>query len=375
MKLLKVTLSILALFVVVAALAIAALFMFADPSQLKPMITQTVKAQTGYDLKINGKLSWSLYPSLGVNVDDMVLTAPNTNTAFMSLTKVHFSVDLAALLRGTHQLNGGLYIGDAKLMKLHLSSIHADMRFVQGVLTIQPMTASIYGGQLSGSVQGSNLAVLPKWQWDMTVTHANIQSLLSDVNGADAKLTISADGNLHFQGQTQGANGDALFQNVKGTGSYSLNQGKLKAIDINYLLETADALLNKQRIATPENVKETTFDKLTGDIDLNNGVLTSNNLVLTAPTFTTKGDVRLSLNNRAIDAQLEIDSTQALKTQFNIPVLIGGTVMQPNVQLDMARINQVVAKQQYDKVKAKVQEKVKDLSGKANKFIQNLIGQ
>lgn len=375
MKILKVTLSILILFVVVAALAVTALFMFADPNQLKPVIAKAVKTQTGYDLVMNGNLTWSLYPNLGVNAADMSLTAPNTKTAFMSLSKVHFSVDLRALLQGSHQLTGSLYIADANMMKLRLSNIHAAMQFNQGVLAIQPITASVYGGELKGKVQGSNLSALPSWQWDMTVSHANLQTLLADVNGADAKLTIAADANLSFQGQTQGNNGETLYQNVKGTGTYALSQGSIKAIDINYLLQTADALLNKQRIAAPDNMNETAFNSLTGAIRLDNGVLTSTDLSLSAPTFTTKGDLRYTLSTKAVDAHLNIDSTEALKTQFDVPVLVGGTVMQPKVQLDMARINQAVAKQQFEKVKTKVQEQVKELSGKANKFIQNLIGQ
>lgn len=375
MKILRTTLSILVLLIVVLALAIAALFMFADPNQLKPVLEKTVKAETGYTLTMNGALSWSLYPELGVKMADLALTAPNASQSFVKASDIHLAVNLRSLLQGQHQLNGDLYIGDATLMKLHLTAIHAAMHFDQGVLTINPFTADLYRGKLSGTVSGSQFSTIPAWKWDMTVTNANIQDLLADVNGKDAKLSLNADGSLRFRGETHGQTGEALMQNVTGTGAYSLKQGKLSAIDINYLLQTADALLNKQTVAAPENMKETTFDRLTGSINLENGELISNGIELNAATFTARGDLNLGLQNRDIDLRLNIQSTQALKTQFTIPVLVTGTVMNPNVQLDVASINQMVAKQQLERVKTKVQEKVKDLSGKADAFMKRLMGQ
>lgn len=374
MKILRTALSILVLFLVVAILAIAALFMFADPNQLKPVIQKAVKTQTGYNLTMSGSLSWSFYPVMGVKMADLSLTAPNTAQPFVKANDISLALNLRSLLQGQHELNGELVIADATLMKLHLTAIHAAMHFNQGVLSIQPLTADLYQGELTGTVTGSALNTVPAWQWDMTVSGANIQDLLADVNGKDAKLTLNADGSLRFRGQTHGQTGEALMQNVTGTGVYSLKQGKLTAIDINYLLQTADALINKQTVAPPVNLKETTFDRLSGAINLQAGVLTSNNIELNAPTFTARGDLSLGLQARDINAHLSIQSTQALKTQFNVPVLITGTVMNPNVQLDMARINQAVAKQQLEQVKAKVQEKVKDLSGKADAFMKRLMG-
>lgn len=375
MKILRTTLSIIVLLIVVLALAIAALFMFADPNKLKPVIEKTVKTQTGYNLTMNGSLSWSFYPEIGVKMADLTLTAPNASQPFVKASDIHLAVNVRSLLQGQHELNGNLYIGDATLMKLHLTSIHAAMSFNQGVLTINPLTATLYNGTLSGTVSGSQFSSIPAWKWDMSVTGADIKDLLADVNGKDAKLTLDADGSLRFRGETHGQTGEALMQNVTGSGAYSLKQGKLSAIDINYLLQTADALLNKQTVAAPENMKETTFDRLTGGINLENGVLTSNGIELNAAAFTARGDLSLGLQNRDVDLRLSIQSTQALKTQFTVPVLVTGTVMNPNVQLDVASINQMVAKQQLDRVKTKVQEKVKDLSGKADAFMKRLMGQ
>lgn len=374
MKIIRVSLSVLLLLVVVLALAGIALVVFTDPNDLKPIIADEVKSQTGYELAMNGRLSWSFYPHFGVKMDDMALLAPQSDEPFLKLQGIHVGVELPSLLRGQHVLKGDLAIASVQLMNLHLQSVRAALHFDNGVLTINPLTAYLYNGTLTGVVSGRAFSTLPSWTWDVTVNHADLKTLLADVNGTDAKLTLGGDGSVHFTGESSGKSGDDLFNHMQGSGVYSLKNGEVKAIDLNYLLLTADALLNKQTITVPENLNATNFDHLSGAFTVQNGIFTTNNLELQAPTFVTKGDVSLHLLTRAISAHLNIDSTKALKTKFMVPVLITGDLTKPDVRLDMASINQTIARQQLERVKVKVQEKVKALSVKANDFFHKMIG-
>ncbi len=374
MKFIRITLSILALFVVVVALGISAIIFFADPNQLKPMIAEAVKTQTGYDLAMNGNLSWSFYPRFGVKMQTMALSAPGAKAPFVELNNVSMAVDVGAFLKGQHQLNGNLYIAELQLMKTHMSAVNAGLHFNQGVLTIDPFTAHLYDGQLTGVIHGATLSTTPAWDWDVTVTQVDMNRLLADVNGADARLTIDGNGSLRFKGTTTGKTGDALFDNINGTGAYSLLNGKVKAVDINYLIQTADALLNKQTIAVPAKMDETAFDRLSGTFTVKNGIFTSNDLDLMAAAFTTKGDVNLQLLSREVSMHLNVASTQQLKTQWDVPVLITGNVTKPDVRLDMAAVNRAIAQKQIDAVKTKIQQKVKALSTKASDFFKKMMG-
>lgn len=374
MKIIRVGLSVLLLLALVLTLAGLAFIVFTDPNDLKPIIADEVKAQTGYEVAMNGRLSWSFYPHFGVKMDDAALLAPQSDEPFLKLQGINVGVDLPSLMRGEHVLKGDVAIANVELMKLHLQSVRAVLHFDHRELTINPFSAYLYNGTLTGVVSGRDFTTLPSWAWDVTLNHVDLKTLLSDVNGADAKLTLAGDGNVHFTGESSGKTGEALFNHMQGSGVYSLKNGEVQAIDLNYLLLTADALLNKQTITVPAQVNATNFDHLSGAFTVQNGILTTNNLELQAPTFVTKGDVSLQLTSRAISAHLNIDSTKALKTKFTVPVLITGDVMKPDVRLDMAAINQTIARQQIDRVKVKVQEKVKALSVKANDFFHKLIG-
>ena len=74
MKLLLKSLAVLIGFVVLALILLVLLF---DPNVFKPRIEALAREQ-GVALSINGDLGWTLWPSLGIDVNDVRLAARNT---------------------------------------------------------------------------------------------------------------------------------------------------------------------------------------------------------------------------------------------------------------------------------------------------------
>ena len=111
-----------------------------------------------------------------------------------------------------------------------------------------------------------------------------------------------------------------------------------------------------------------------GTFTVKNGIFTSSDLDLMAAAFTTKGDVNFQLLSRDVSMHLNEASTQKLKTQWEVPVLITGNVTKPDVRLDMAAVNRAIAQKQIDAVKVKIQQKVKALSTKASDFFKKMMG-
>ncbi len=64
------------LLVVLVAIAITLLVVFVKPEQLKPMIISKVKALTGQTLVMDGQLSWTFFPVLGVSAGHLALSNP-----------------------------------------------------------------------------------------------------------------------------------------------------------------------------------------------------------------------------------------------------------------------------------------------------------
>lgn len=374
-KIFRITSWIIVLFVAVCTLALGALYWFADPNKLKPVIANEVSKRTGYHLVIDGDLTWSLYPRIGVKAAHVTLTAPNQSKPFLDLKRMNIAVDAMQLLRGYSQLNGEVHIGEVTLLNVHLTSALVGLHWQEKILTLRPLQASLYGGSLNGFARAKNFSAVPAWNWDISLSHIEMQPFLRDANGNNAKLKLSGTGQLRLNASTQGINQDQMLCNLNGNTDFSIVNGAVEGIDLNYLVSTADALLNKTEIAVTENLNETEFSSLTGSLLINNGLAQTNNLLMNAENFRVKGQGSFQLPNQSLDLALQLQPEQT-QLQWDIPVLIRGALAGPNIQIDMRELNKQVVSRELNKAKDKLRETIKEkVPGKAGEALQKLLGQ
>lgn len=75
-KFLKLIGSLLAIIILVAVIGIIALVTFVSPNRFKPVLVEQVKKYTGRELVVDGDLSWSFFPYLGLKAGHMSLSNP-----------------------------------------------------------------------------------------------------------------------------------------------------------------------------------------------------------------------------------------------------------------------------------------------------------
>lgn len=372
MKIIRILLSILGLLIFVAIVAVAGLLFFVNPNKLKPVITEEVLKQTGYHLAIDGNLSWSFYPTVGVKVDHLTITAPQGSTPFVDAKNVTIATELSKLLHGEQVLQGDVNIGDMTIMHMHATGAHVKLIWQDHVLTLDPITAYLYSGTLEGKAHGKELSTIPSWGWDVELNQVQLKPLLQDVNGADSRVKIAGAGKVKISVATKGNTREQVLSNLNGVTIFSLNNGVIEGADLNYIVKSADAIINKQPIM-PEKQNLTTFESFTGGAVIKNGVAETSNLVLQASTFKTTGTGSVNLNYQAVNLQLQIAS-QNVQTKWEIPVLVTGSLNRPDVRLDTTELQKLVFQNDFDKVKNKVKNEVKNhIPGKAGEFIQNLL--
>lgn len=375
-KAFRILLWIALLFVIVGVLALAALYCFADPNKLKPVITSEVLKRTGYTLVIDGDLSWSVYPAFGVKAGHITLAEPNQSKPFLDLRRVNIAVEPLRLLRGVSKLRGEVHVTEVKLRNVRASSALVGLHWQDNTLTLRPIQASMYGGSLSGMARGKDFATTPAWNWDVSLSHVDMQPLLRDANGDNSKLKISGTGQVRINASTQGSDINQMLSNLNGNTDFSVQNGTVQGVNVNYYLKAADALLHKQSIEAPTDLNETAFDTLAGSMLINNGLAQTNNLLLTAATFKVKGQGSYNLPHQVIDLALQLESQQELNSQWEIPVIVKGPLARPDVRLDMRELNKIILANELDKVKSKVKEQIKEnVHGKAGEYLQNLIGE
>jgi uncharacterized protein involved in outer membrane biogenesis len=375
MKLLAKIATALLLLVIISVLAVVAFVLTIDPNKLKPILIQEVKARTGYQLQIDGPLSWSFYPHLSVKIEHMTLQLPNQTTPFMDVSETKVATDLSQLLRGRQVFKGDVTVSKLRFIDLHAEQVRMKVVWQHQVLNLPVIHASMYGGTLQATAEGRSLSAMPRWAWEAEWDQIQMLPLLQDINGPNAKLTLSGLAHMKFKGETQGLDREQMLSNLNGHNEFSIQNGTVQGMDINYLIQTADALINKQAVTPPLNLNQTAFTSLTGKANIERGIVDTHDLLLVSSTFLAKGDGRLNLMNQALQLQLQIKSQATLGTQWEIPILISGDITRPNVSLDRLELEKQIAKEEIEKAKTKASEFInKHIPGKTGEYLQNLLG-
>lgn len=94
---------------VVVVAAVIYVTTFLDPEDLKPRLVEEVGEHSGLELSLDGPLSWSFYPRLGVSVQQAEARLPeqsDTEAPFLAFDHAEVSLAFAPLLRGEIAIDG-----------------------------------------------------------------------------------------------------------------------------------------------------------------------------------------------------------------------------------------------------------------------------
>lgn len=100
-KLIKYTIVSIVGLCLISAIAIIALVTIVNPNRFKPAIEKSVNEATGRTLVIVGDINWTIYPNLGIKLNNVTLSNPDgfTSRNFMSFNSADVSVALFPLLK------------------------------------------------------------------------------------------------------------------------------------------------------------------------------------------------------------------------------------------------------------------------------------
>lgn len=107
-KVLKFTGIVFGIIILILIIGVGILATTVTPNTLKPLIASQVYKMTGRELKIDGDLSWTLFPYLGVKVGHATLSNPPAfqQKIFAEISHATISVKLMPLFHSTIEANG-----------------------------------------------------------------------------------------------------------------------------------------------------------------------------------------------------------------------------------------------------------------------------
>ncbi|MGH1360464.1 MAG: AsmA family protein [Burkholderiaceae bacterium] len=311
-------------------------------------------------------------------------------------------IDLSALK--TLNLNGKLTVGELIASGAKLSKLAVTVKAAKGVMTLAPISAQLYEGNLKGtaSVNASGNKTAAK----LNLSGIQIGPLLTDV--ADTDL-LEGRGDVGVDIRTGGPTVSAMKQALNGKASMALNDGAIKGINLGEKIRQAKNLLKAGKSSTEasnSNVR-TDFSALTASFNIVNGIASNDDLAGKTPLLRLSGGGKVDIPASTLDYLAKATVVGTSKGQggkeiselngVTIPVQLGGSFDQltwaidwniaakeflkskaaAKLGVDKAELDakkaklKADAKEQEDKLRAEAKQREDELKDKAKKKLED----
>lgn len=383
MRIIKLLLAILLLFIVVLGLAFAGLYFFVDANKLKNIIISEAAKRANVQLAIFGDLNWSIYPQMGVKANKIVVNLPGSIKPLATLENVSIALTnfthinmLASIWPTKFQASGdaqeSVTIEKVLINQFHAENVHFLVTFAARKMVVDQLSAETYGGKLLGRVEINSQNQLPVSKMNLSIRDVDIAPLIEDLRGMSPNLKLEGRGTGNLNLTTQGSTQEDFFKYANGGGSLAIRNGAIYGADLNYILKTADALINGGSVSLPGNIQRTQFEQFNSPYLILKNHLYISNLQLIAPIFTATGEGNINLSTEELNIKLHA-KTQSLKGQWEVPINIKGTLQKPIINVDQSAIDQIIKPEKLNELQSRVKKEIKTQLPKAKAYLNKLL--
>lgn len=254
-------------------------------------------------------------------------------------------IDLSGLKGIT--ADGRFQVGQLKASNIRATQVRADVKAANGRLDVNPLSASLYGGSLSGSLSAQS-ASAPSFSLKQRLSGVEMGTLLRDAANNDR---FEGRGNISVDLTTQGDNEAALRKGLNGSGSLLITDGSVKGIDLVGMLRDAKNRLRElkgQRTVSENRSEKTAFSELKASFNVSKGVAHNNDLMVKSPLLRVTGEGIIDIGNDRIDYLLKPTVVGTTRGQggheladlsgVTIPVRIQGPRSDPKYTIDYSGV-------------------------------------
>jgi AsmA protein len=290
-----------------------------------------------------------------------------TPSAATSASRSEEAIDLSAL-KGLN-LKGGLKIDRLVASNVKLEKVSLGMQAAGGRVEINPLSASLYQGNLTGSasVNANSNRLSIKGQ----LGGVAIGPLLRDALNNDL---LEGRGSVALEVQTGGATVSAMKKALSGNASLALRDSSLKGVNLGELLRKARSLRGSsppaEQGATP--AERTDFTELGASFVIRNGVAHNDDLSAKSPLLRLAGSGDIDIGANSIDYLIKASVVASSGGQggkelaelrgVTVPVKITGPLDAPRFRADLgAAVGDAVKQRAEDKLKERAQDRLKNL--------------
>jgi AsmA protein len=281
-------------------------------------------------------------------------------------------------LRGLNA-NGLLSIGSLKINQLKMQGLSLTLNAKNGVIKTQQVVKQLYQGAYNGNSTINVKNRIPSIALNERLTKVDIQPLLTDMLG-EARMSGTVNASAKIQGY--GNTAKAIKSSLGGKLDFNFSNGVIKGFNIQKIIDSGKALLKGAPLPADNKNDQTVFSIIKGTANINNGLVTNDDLYLEASKLRVNGKGTASLVTDKLDYQVKAKLLKTVATATEaekikgMPIIInvGGTIAEPSYQLDLASMLLEKNKKKVDKFLGKNKEKINKKADELLKKLDEKVG-
>lgn len=299
-------------------------------------------------------------PAIKFDVDvdqfdaDLYLPKKSTEAAKPQSKEPEQPLDLSALRK--LNLDGSLRVGALKVMNVKSKQLRVDVKALNGLVNINPLSAKLYQGSIEGRVAVD--AAKSSFAINQKFSGIDIAPLLKDA--ADLELA-EGKGNIALDLTTQGNTVSALKKALNGNLSVNLANGAIRGINLNKLVQGMQNLGKDTKAQTlgVDKSEKTEFSEFKATFKVLNGVAHNDDLAVksTVLRLSGNGDIDIGHDSLNYNAKAAFARTEQGRTG-TLPVNVSGPFDALKFKIHYGALLADVAKQKIDEKKEEVKAKV-----------------
>jgi len=241
-------------------------------------------------------------------------------------------------------LKGQVRVEHLTYSNLNLDNLSLAINASDGELALAPINANLYQGSYTGDIRLSTGGSIPVASLDTRLENIYLAPLLRDFMDASY---VSGTGDIRLNLAGRGEDTATIKRNLNGTGSMALHDGILEGVDVGSVLAQVETMIREQRPANIVRGERTPFDTFSASVEVQNGIVTTNDLLIESSGFDVSGrGILANLTNNTINFNLvaNVDESPATDERaydiggYALPIACTGALAEPSCLPDIQAI-------------------------------------
>jgi AsmA protein len=222
-------------------------------------------------------------------------------------------------------ISGILRISRLKVYNMRGSELRLTVSEKDGLLRINPITATMYRGKLNGEISKDFRGKSSETGINLHLSGFNAGEFIQDISGKSQIAGGKGDISLRLTGRSPD-----FLKTLNGRADMKITDAVLKGHNIPGLIELTGypfkALLQKLG-AYKEEPAQTSIRSLIARFDIQNGRAVAKEVVMKTPDVRISAEGFADLPHKILDAKLSVDVNEIV----NVPITIKGTFAKPDI--------------------------------------------